>query len=262
MEKNMSGFKSWRSYRHFEMSTKHQSRYIYDDSVNEFLNELIKTSKSRYEIIPKGANFWRAQLGCDYRPIIQEGEHIADEPCPLARERMKPKPKMANEGRANPKGIPYLYVATEKDTAMAEVRPWLGSKITVGNFRLIKDITLLNCSSQDELRYTFYFKEPSEEKREKKVWLDIDWAFSKPVGPNDSFVDYIPTQIIAELFKKQGLDGIAYRSNLGEGHNVVLYDLDVADIDKLFVFKTEKISYSFREEGTASYIVKEKKKGR
>lgn len=40
---------------------------------------------------------------------------------------MKPLSNSASEGRANPKGIPYLYVATDKETAMSEVRPSLGA---------------------------------------------------------------------------------------------------------------------------------------
>ncbi|MFZ0569740.1 MAG: RES domain-containing protein [Rhodomicrobium sp.] len=44
---------------------------------------------------------------------------------------MKPIPNWLSEGRANPRGIPYLYLASTRDTALAEVRPWIGSHITV-----------------------------------------------------------------------------------------------------------------------------------
>jgi RES domain-containing protein len=42
---------------------------------------------------------------------------------------MKPIPKWQGEGRANPRGIPVLYLATHRETALAEVRPWIGAVI-------------------------------------------------------------------------------------------------------------------------------------
>ena len=256
----MPEFRSWRSYRDFEWKTKRRCRYIFDESVQEFLNTVIATAKSRYHQFSKGNILWRAQLGNGLKPIVEENEHLGDEPCPLPKERMKPKPNMANEGRANPKGIPYLYIATDKETAMAEVRPWLGSKISVGQFKLIKEITLVDCSLLHGKSFIFYFKEPSGEKKEEAVWSDIDWAFSNPVTPNDSAADYIPTQIIAELFKNNGLDGIAYKSNLGKGYNIVLFDLNVADIVNCFLYETDKINFSFKEAGTPYFIKKKKDK--
>ena len=115
----MSEFKSWLSYHEFERKTKRTCRYIFDQSVQEFLNTVLATSKKRYRQVPQGTIFWRSQLGNDWMPIFQENEHVSDDAIPFSQERMKPIPNMANEGRANPKGIPYLYVATDKDTAMA-----------------------------------------------------------------------------------------------------------------------------------------------
>lgn len=40
--------------------------------------------------------------------------------------------------------------------------------------------------------------------------------------------DYVPTQIIAELIKSLGYDGIAYKSSLANGHNIALFDLESA----------------------------------
>jgi len=256
----MPEFQSWWSYRDFERKTKCECRYIFDKSVQEFLNTVLSTSESRYQQFPKGGNLWRAQLGNDWMPIVQENEHVGDEAIPLSQERMKPIPNMANEGRANPKGISYLYGATDKDTAMAEVRPWLGSKISVGQFKIIKDITLVNCSEGHGKNSVFYFKEPTAEKKEEAVWSDIDWAFSNPVTPNDSVADYIPTQIIAELFKNNGLDGIAYKSNLGKGHNIVLFDLNIADIVNCFLYEIDKIDFSFKKTGRTLFFKKKKNK--
>jgi len=245
----MPEFQSWESYLNFARKTKYECRYDFDKSVQEFLKTVLATSKSRYQRFPKGGCLWRAQLGNDWMSIVQENEHICDEAIPFSQERMKPIPNMAKEGRANPKGIPYLYGATDKDTAMAEVNPsGLGSKISVGPFKIIKDITLVNCS-EGHGKNLFCFGEPTAEIKEEVVWSHIDRAFSNPVTPNDCVADYIPTQIIAERFKKNGLDGIVYKSNLGKGHNIVLFDLNIADMVRCSLCEIDKIDFSFKETG-------------
>lgn len=243
----MPEFKSWSSYDEFVKKTINTCRYIFDQSVQEFLDTVLATSKSRYREVPQGTSFWRSQLGNDSRPRKgKEHLNLGDEPCPFPPKRMVPLPHKAKEGRANPKGIPYLYVATDKDTAMAEVRPWLNSEISVGRFEIKREITLVDCSVQHEDFFCFP-KEPPAEKKEEAVWTNIGWAFSMPVTPNDSVADYIPTQIIAELFKNNGLDGIEYKSDLGKGNNIVLFDINITDILDCSLYRTDKIDFSFIE---------------
>lgn len=250
----MSEFKSWRSYQDFRLETERFSRYIFAPSVQEFLDTVLGTIKSREKKVAQGSIFWRSQLGNEWSPIDQNNEHLGDEPCPFPPDRMKPHPHTSSEGRANPKGIPYLYLATDKDTAMAEVRPWIGSLISVGQFKITKNIKLVDCSVFHGKNFIFYFREPSAEEKEEAVWSDIDWAFSNPVTPSDDVAEYIPTQILAELFKKNGFDGIAYKSNLGDGHNVVLFDLNVAELVNCFLYKTDKIKFTFKETANPYFI--------
>ena len=75
-----------------------------------------------------------------------------------------------------------------------------------------------------------YFEEPDAPERERAVWRDIDRAFSRPVAVADDVAGYAPTQIMAEVFRQRGFDGVAYRSSLGPPHNIALFDLDAADI--------------------------------
>lgn len=107
----MKEFKSWRSYSHFASSITYSSRYIYPYDVRDFLDALLESSKDRIDTLPKGANYWRSQLGHGWRI---ENEEIGEIPAPYLPERMSPRPHRAKEGRANPKGIPYLYLSTTK----------------------------------------------------------------------------------------------------------------------------------------------------
>jgi len=216
----MKIFNSWQSYYNFERTVKTQNRYFRDSEIEEFLQTILDTIGSRKNDLPKDRYLWRAQLGHEWVPYYEEEQYIADIPGPYPPKRMVPLQNEASEGRANPKGIPYLYTATTKETAMAEVRPWLGSSVSVGQFKTLKDMVVIDCSIHFN-KMPLYLEEPNPSKREQAAWCHIDSAFSKPMTNADKIADYVPTQIIAELFKCNGFDGIVYKSMLGEGFNVV-----------------------------------------
>jgi len=245
----MSVFKSWRSYEKFAETMKLRNRYIRDTDNEQFLSTVLDTSKSRQGTLKKDSYLWRAQIG--YR-MDSDGQ-----PCAFPRERMKPQPNMASEGRANPKGIPYLYLATGRETAMAEVRPWVGSWISVGQFRIVRDIAMIDCTLHQNESSSYYFREPTPKKRELAVWYDINSAFSTPKNPSDSTAEYVPTQIIAELFKNNGFDGIVYKSALGKGLNIMVFDLNSAELVNCFLFESKEVSFKF-EEIANPYFVRKK----
>ena len=237
-------FKSWQSYWMFSQEMTQGNRYIHSDNVKDFLSNVLETSEAHEKIVKAGEEFWRAQLGSEWL------EETVDEPIqlPLSPERMKPVQYEASEGRANPKGIPCLYLATDKETAMAEVRPWIHSDISVWQFKTVRELRLINCSVHAPKRggYIIYFEEPDEKKREKAVWADIDRAFSRPVTPSDKSSDYVPTQIIAELFKSNGFDGLFYKSSLSDGFNLALFDISTAAVGNFaLVHRVEEIKFSF-----------------
>ena len=164
---------------------------------------------------------------------------------------MKPLIGRATEGRVNPKGIPYLYLATDRDTALAEVRPWIGSFISIGQFKTLRELRIVNCTTDRKGFHISLEGEPSPQAREEAVWAHIDRAFATPVSPSDDVADYVPTQIIAERFKANKFDGVAYRSSLGGGHNIALFDLDAAELIKPFLFQVKKITFDFEEVANA-----------
>jgi len=239
----MKVFKSWQSYSQFERAIKHQSRYIHSGEVETFLQTVLETAETRIESFPKDSILWRAQLGHSWR---FENEEVGEIHAPHEPERMCPITARANEGRANPKGIPYLYLASNRETALAEVKPWVGSYVSVGQFKIARELKVVNCTTERK-GFTFYFKEPSPKKREEAVWSDIDKAFSRPINQTDDVADYVPTQIVAEWFKSKGFDGIGYRSSLGDGYNIALFDIQSAQLINCFLFSVDKISFSVSE---------------
>lgn len=243
------GFESWRSYWIFRHFVKNESRYHFDKNSNDFLKAIEDTCKERVLSIPVSQSLWRAQVGCDYRPLIQGDIHIDDLPVPFEFKRMIPLKNSASEGRANPKGIPYLYVATDKETAMSEVRPSLGTILSVGEFLPSRELKIIDFSvHQEKKKMALYFREPSEEKRVEAVWSDMDKAFSVPISNTNFTSDYVPTQIIAEFIKSLGYDGIAYKSSLGRGKNIALFGLESALLKSCNIFNVSHVNYAFSEE--------------
>ena len=174
-------------------------------------------------------------------------------------ERMKPNPEKFRvpDGRVNPSGIACLYLATDVNTACAEVRPWLGSYISLGQFQTNRDLRIIDCTSDEKKSLPFKSLvavdvddpvivpwEPHE--YESVVWGDIGYGMSKPVAREDSSLSYVPTQIIAESLRRNGADGIKYRSLLAEGGaNVALFDLKDADFIKGGLMETKVIKFTF-----------------
>lgn len=247
-------FTSWKNHWDFSHEVRFKNRYVHSAPIAQFLSDVILTSRNRIKIINKGSIYWRSQLGNEYEPVYQDGELITEEPSPFGPERMKPVKLEASEGRANPKGIPYLYLATDKETAMSEVRPWIGSYISVGQFTTERDLRLIDCSVHHGRCPIYFLKEPNEEEKVQAVWARIDNAFSEPITPSDKSSDYVPTQILAELFRNEGFDGIVYRSALATGFNVALFDIDSARLINCHVYEVKKIEFSFSEAANPYYI--------
>jgi hypothetical protein len=247
-------FKSVDSYRGFARAVRRDYRYARTPDQEEFLRVLAATSHSRSLTMKAERILWRAQLGHDWRKIEQEGVS-EEEPTAYPSERMKPTPEKAGAGRVNPRGIPCLYRATQKETAALEVRPLFHSYVSIAQFKIVKDLKIVNCSAPEIGNLAFLDKDLSQDGMEKVVWSAMNRAFSEPVTRGDDGLDYVPTQILAETFRLNGFDGIAYKSNYGEdGFNVALFDLAVADLINRCLYRIDKMSVILSEQEQPYFI--------
>lgn len=244
-------FPSWLSYWNFARAVKREFRYIRSAEIEAFLASVLATSESRRVNLPEGRLFWRAQVGYDWRPI---GDGVDDEiPCAHPRDRMKPLLDRASDGRANPRGIPCLYLATTKEAAISEVRPWIGSYVSCGQFRTTRRLTVIDCARRPNANPLFFnlddgVYEPPEEDRTNAVWAHIDRAFAEPMTRSDDQADYAATQILAELFKHAGADGVVYKSNFGDdGFNIALFDTEAAKLINCGLFEVKGMQLTFDE---------------
>jgi hypothetical protein len=173
---------------------------------------------------------------------------------------MIPKAEFVGDGRVNPKGIPCLYLSTTADTAMAEVRPWVGSDLSLAQFKVIRDLAIVNCSLDKKMFPIWVVDgEPRElppQKREPVVWGDIGYAFSRPITPDHPATEYVPTQILAEAFRAHGYDGIMYKSLLGDGLNIAMFNCDAAELINCGLYATTSVSFKFEQADNPYFISK------
>ena len=148
-----------------------------------------------------------------------------------------------------------LYLSTHRKTAMSEVRPWLGSLVSCAHFRTTRDLQIVDFSVHHGSGFVLYFSEPDALEREEVIWRQIDQAFSKPTTSEDDTASYVPTQVIAELFRNEGYDGIAYKSAFGKnGYNVVLFDPADAELANCTLFEAKSLKFGFEQSGNPYWI--------
>lgn len=248
------GFNSWQDFQNFDREVKYENRFVHSELVSEFLSNIKRTLPSRERSIASRSILYRGQIG--HEEFVSEGQLIISG---FHAPRMKPIPHKGKEGRANPKGISYLYLSNDENTALAELRPHLGQYLSSAQFQIQRDLRVVDCYSvqQHYSHIQCIFEPPaSQEEIGNAVWSMINDAFTKPVTNADDASDYVPTQILAEFFKSEGFDGICFKSSLGQGHNFILFNLADAELLNCTVMETKTVAYSFDECANRYYVQK------
>jgi hypothetical protein len=254
-EKKAMPFESSDAYWVFAESVKHDRRFVYERRVDQFLAAIAETSSTRMKPLKAGSILWRAQLGSRWDIRDKGTPEEMEVEIPYFEDRMKPLPSLVTDGRANPRGIAYLYLADSETTAGSELRPWLGASISMSQFRVHRDLQIADCTS-DKKRWPFKGFNADmtgtvpwgPEEYEGVVWGDIAHAMSTPYSPEQVSLNYVPTQVISERLRHAGADGIAYKSLLAPGGtNFVLFDIRDADPINFILFEAEKVSYHFSQ---------------
>lgn len=245
-ESIMSIFKSSSSFFKFVDNHKNEFRFIKHDEQKEFIESIRQYSLINIETVKKDAVLFRSQKENETEPYEIDGVHVYDISRPCSESRLIPNPSLISEGRINPKGIAYFYCSNSKETALAESRPWIGEYISLGFFKTVKDLRLVNFISTG--KFPFYLDGVvPDEKLDEYIWMHISQLFSTPVSRDDDIVTYSVTQLISEIIKSEGFDGIAYQSLLHDGVNICLFSLESVEFTQSQLFDTTGIKYNFDE---------------
>jgi hypothetical protein len=212
----------------FKEEIKFSNRYHILNTINLKKLETFFLQEGFYREIKKGRILFRCRVS-----------DINGFPC--GKMGNPPTPELASSGRANPKGISYLYVADSIETSMYETRASLFDYVTVGEFKLKEDIKILNLRNPKD---DPIFWSEIEEIENYLIYIPFIQTLQKelslPIRKRDKELDYIPTQYISEFIKsikkKDELffDGVEYQSSLNSaGYNIAIFNPE-----KLKCFKT------------------------
>lgn len=184
----------------------------------------------------------------DFKPEWFRARIQKEEGEPYLIDQMGAPPKrLASQGRANPAGIPYLYLASNPETAVSEVRPHTGEFASVADFSIPTDLKFI------DLRNPRFSVSPLMLGDENSIALlrgDLDflirlgYELTRPVLPHAVNIDYVPSQYLCEFIKKCGFHGVVYNSSVGGGINLALFEPASAASGSVKRYQVNKVSVS------------------
>lgn len=219
----------------FKEEIKTVNRYHIQNTIN--LNKLSAffNHESFFKTIKKGRIFYRCRISdINGYPINKMGN---------------PPAEIATSGRANPKGISYLYIADNIKTALYETRAALFDYVAVGEFKVLDDLKILNLRNPKDDPIPWSENEEIEDFLTYIPFIQtLQKEISLPIRKRDKLLDYIPTQYISEFIKSLGYDGLEYKSSLySEGYNLAIFNPNKLECIKSTVHEIEGIDLTFKE---------------
>ncbi len=142
-----------------------------------------------------------------------------------------PPPQLTRAGRLNRTGVAFLYLASDVETACAEVRPHPSHVLSIGAYRSLRPLKVANLDTDIAA-----FAANDHELSLYDFVYSADVAVSLTVLPEEA-ARYSITQLIAEVLRQRGFDGVAFKSSVGEGQNLCVFKPDAFE----FVVGTSSI---------------------
>ncbi len=174
-----------------------------------------------------------------YRARIQTGDVTYQ-----LQEMGPPPQREASHGRANPPGIPYLYLGSTPHTAASEIRPHTGELASIAEFRLPVRLNLIDLREPRKLVSPF---ELAGEDEIGAMRMDIGFLerlgeeLTRPILPQGAAIDYVPSQYLCEFIKKCGYDGVLYRSSVSGGINLALFEPTKAEAQSVKSVRVSRV---------------------
>ncbi|MER9657885.1 RES family NAD+ phosphorylase [Mesorhizobium sp. M0152] len=220
--------------------------------VEPALEALVEPFLADIEILLPADELWyRARLGQKevFRRYDLAGfqSNIVRQPW-LGTDIGAPPPLKAGIGRLNRAGVSVLYLASDANTAVAEIRPHPGHHVSIGGFKSTEALRLADFNpeialfSSDDARLSLY-----------AIIQAFDRLMSLPVIP-DERTPYLSTQLLAEVLLRRGFDGVRYRSSVSDGSNICVFYPAKFDFAQAHseVRRVESVAYSV---STVPYVI-------
>jgi len=211
---------------------KHKRRF-FSESVNDFFERLFE-NVDKIRASDDGKSVPVVEVIFPHEPMfrarvieLEDVQKVINEPYKL----IGPAPRnKARSGRMSPEGVVALYCARDAATAMAELRPAIGSVVAVVTIVATRPLRILNFERLERAAdegWGAYLARDYDTVYNTRVFLrNLHSLISQPVIPGHES-DYLITQTMAEYLAhvyQPNFDGIIFKSvQRSGGVNLVLF---------------------------------------
>jgi len=203
----------------------------------ELFKKMFTFMQKRYY---KGEIFYRCRISENERGIPQD-------------KMSAPPSHLAQTGRASAKGIRCLYLSDTEMTTINETRPRSSDYVTIGTFKLLSDINVIDLKIINDLSPFTDELDAKEYAMNRYLFRKINDELAKPMKSNDSDLDYIPTQYVVDFIKgierdhKPEYGGVEYSSVMCEdGNNLAIFDPELFECTKIATYQIGNLNYNKR----------------
>lgn len=207
--------KHWSWLNSLNEFAKLNNPYYVAKEISNKIRDLVKPLEEKM----CGNVLYRARIGVEailVKPdILKEDTHKAV--IPYKGEKIgAPEPSIAGDGRFNRKGTSYLYLASSPETAINEIRPSVGHYVSIGQFKINKEVKVIDFTKLDF--YDYAFSDNAIEEYVKLINLEKIMSIPNPDR------QYNITQCFADAAMDLGYDGIKFFSSVADSsYNIVLF---------------------------------------
>ena len=220
------------SWSDFVRYIKHENRF----HSNHINYEVLKDYLSKLTTTVEEEAFYRARISNDKELEIEDMD--------------APPSRVATAGRANSEGISHLYLASDSNTVVSEIRPSLSDTIYIGKFPIREELKVIDFRMLKNLD-VFEFNDPTRFAINIEIFNEMSKAISKPVRSGDSKLDYLPTQFIVDYIKSlnetesAGYHGIVFESTLStSGYNLMVFNPKILDCIRVEKRTVQALNYN------------------
>lgn len=231
-KKRASSFAWQEEWRTFEQSLQTEARFFSRSAASHLTAvfggvDALKTTDGSPLVVEAGP---QRPLEHVYRARVFQAQEKLEEALRRPDEHLgSPPPHLASAGRMNARGISVFYGATDAATAIAEVRPPVGSNVATAKFFITRPLRLLDLTALEKVQDGgSIFDSTLKSRLERVAFLQtLGQRMTRPVMPDDEVFEYLPTQAVADFLATEnepGLDGIIFPSvQVKDGRNVVFF---------------------------------------
>lgn len=185
----------------------------------KWVPDLLTTANAVTEI-RANKKLFRGRMGT----VMGKAPKAYPQPLP-ARDMGAPPARFARASRANPDGISFLYCAFEAETAIIETGRFPGAVVSLRELRVRKPLRLANLRGDRSVIEPLDASNLAEQVEIASLLGSLGRALAEPIHPDDSALEYVPTQYLAEVIRAADYDGICFQSALNpKGTNVVIFN--------------------------------------